>query len=349
VRAREPFHLPEEKERDLRRAERLEWITIGFMATAAALLYATMGGSQALKTAFVEDVLSIVPPAAFLIAKRVERRDPDADYPYGRSRSISIAFLCTALVISFMGAFLLWEALSALARREHPNVGMLSLFGWQVWHGWVMIAALVYSSLPPVVLGRMKQKLASRIHDKALHADAEINRADWLTGIAAMAGVIGIGMGIWWADAAAAAVIAVDILRDGAKSLAQVTRDLMDHRPMTVDRQEPDPLPYRVRDRLRALPWVADADVRLREEGHLFTGEAFVVPRDEAGLLDHLERARREVHEMDWRLYDVSLVPLKELRGGEDGRDGRPGSDVGDSPRPTGDYKGSLPGGERNL
>ena len=42
-----------------------------------------------------------------------------------------------------------------------------------------------------------------------------MNRADWLTALAAVVGVIGIGAGLWWADAVAAIVISLEITRDG--------------------------------------------------------------------------------------------------------------------------------------
>ena len=62
-----------------------------------------------------------------------------------------------------------------------------------------------------MILGRLKKPLAEGLYDKVLHADAEMNRADGLTGLAAIAGVIGIGMGLWWADSVAALVIALDV------------------------------------------------------------------------------------------------------------------------------------------
>ena len=45
----------------------------------------------------------------------------------------------------------------------------------------------------------------------------------------------------------------------------------------------------------------------------MLTGEAFVVPRDEARLLDRLERAADLVHSLDWRLHDVNVVPVRSL------------------------------------
>jgi len=45
-----------------------------------------------------------------------------------------------------------------------------------------------------------------------------MNKANWLTAGAAMVGVVGIGFGLWWADAAAAAIIPLDITEDGVSN-----------------------------------------------------------------------------------------------------------------------------------
>lgn len=100
---------------------------------------------------------------------------------------------------------------SVTIRQEHPSIGHFQLFDWQypIWAGWVMIAALLYSIIPPVILGRMKLPLARALHESTLYADASMNKADWITSAAAIVGVLGIGLGLWWADAVAAAVISV--------------------------------------------------------------------------------------------------------------------------------------------
>ncbi|HEX8429990.1 MAG TPA: cation diffusion facilitator family transporter [Longimicrobium sp.] len=313
MKPRDSFHPPAERVADLERARRLEWITIGFALTAITAVFMTMGSSQAMKTAWIEDVLGLIPPAAFLIATRLENREPDPRFPYGFHRSLAIAFLCASVALAAMGAFLLYEAVTTLMAGERPTIGTVELFGRQIWLGWAMVAALVYSAIPQVILGRIKGPIARRIHDKALHADADMNRADWLTAVAAIGGIVGIGFGFWWADAAAAAVIALDVLHDGWKNLAQVIRDLMDERPTHVGSGEPEELPARMRELLHSLDWVADADVRLREEGHVFSGEVFVVPHDERDLVARLERVGTDLRALDWRLYDLSIVPVRTL------------------------------------
>ncbi|CAN5622086.1 hypothetical protein BH24ACT14_BH24ACT14_04130 [soil metagenome] len=190
-----------------------------------------------------------------------------------------------------------------------------------------MLPALLWSALPAAALGRAKLPLAEALHDKVLHADATMNKADWLTAGAAMIGVLGIGLGLWWADAVAAAVISLDILRDGVTNLRAVVADLLDSEPTTVDHSGPEALPQVVEQRLRSYPWVADVEVRMREEGHVFFGEAFVVPADDADLPTKIEQAVAEVLASEWRLHDLVIMPVTSLgEPSEQPRDPEPAS-----------------------
>jgi cation diffusion facilitator family transporter len=286
------------------RAKRLEWATIFFMLTIVVIIYFTMGGSQAMKAAWIEDMLSFVPPIAFLVSARWKDRPADEGFPYGYHRSVSIAFLAGAVALTIFGVFILIDSILGLVRQEHPTIGTSVVFGHQLWAGWPMIAVLAYSAIPPLVLGHMKLEPARALHDKTLKADSDMNRADWLTAGAGIVGILGIGIGWWWADAAAAGTISIAIVKDGATNLMRVVSDLMDQEPTTVEGERSD-VPERLERALNELSWVRDVDVRLREEGHVFAGEAFLVVTSTDDLRVKLEEARRAAHGVDWRVRDI--------------------------------------------
>ena len=305
--------LPPDRQLVNKRAIRLEYISIAYLISAVFFIYLTLGSSQAMKTAWFEDILSIIPAAAFLIATRFRDKPPTQQFPYGYHRVISIAFLCASVALFAMGFFLLYESITKLIAAEHPPIGVVQLFGHQIWLGWLMIPALIWSAVPAVILGRMKLPLASQLHDKVLFADAKMNKADWLTATAAIVGVLGIAFGLWWLDPLAAALISLDILHDGFTNVKEVIQDLMDSRPTSIDHKQVDPLPARVETELKKLPWVGDARVRMREDGHVFFGEAFVVASDERGLVGKVESAVEEMKKLDWRLQDLVIMPVGEL------------------------------------
>lgn len=311
--------MPPDVRRVYARARRLEWATIGFLISIVIVMYFAMGSSQAMRTAWVEDMLSLIPPIAFLIAGRIDKRLPDEEYRYGYHRATTIAFLCASLALFTMGALLLYDSVMTLIRREHPTLGSVEVFGHVIWSGWVMLPAAFYSVIPPVILGYLKHKPAKQLHDKVLYADADMNKADWMTGLAAMAGVIGIGLGFWWADAAAACVISFSVLKDGWSNLREVVRDLMDRQPRTVDRRKPEHLSEHAEEALRELEWVEAARVRLREAGHVYFGEAYLVPRSGSTppgaeeIARRLDEASTRVYELDWRLLDVTIMVVNDL------------------------------------
>ena len=222
MRTRPEFDLPRELEPVHARAVKLEWATIVFMLTIVVVIYLTMGSSQAMKAAWIEDLLSFVPPIAFLVAARWKDRPATEDFPYGYPRSVSIAFLAGAVALTIFGVYILIDSILGLAHREHPTIGTTVVLGHQLWAGWVMIVVLAYSAIPPLVLGHMKQAPARQLHDKTLKADSDMNRADWLTAGAGIVGILGIGIGWWWADAVAAGIISVEIVKDGLTHLKRV-------------------------------------------------------------------------------------------------------------------------------
>jgi cation diffusion facilitator family transporter len=314
VRVYDRFELPPDKAALHRRAIRLEWWTIAFFVVAVALLALTLGQSQAMKAAWIEDMLGLVPPAAFLLAARYRNRAPNERFPYGYHRSVSVAFLAGSVALLGLGGYVVYDSAARLIARERPPIGLIEVFGQRFWLGWLMIAVLFATMVPAVLLGRAKQRIARQLHDKVLFADAEMNRADWLTAGAAILGVAGIGAGLWWADAVAALIIGGDIVRDGVRTTRSAVANLMDNRPRVVDGSHVHPLPHQLLTAVRDHEWVADAWLRLREEGHVFVGELVVVPREGTDrLVQRLADLQQFARDFDWRIHDLVVAPVSRI------------------------------------
>lgn len=316
MRAISAHEFPPEIDKIYRRARVLEWVTLGYIASSSLFLYLTMGNSQAMRTSFFEELISSVPAIAFLVCTRIARTEPTANYPYGMHRATSIGHLVAALALAAMGLFLLFEGSYKLLAQEKASIGSVTVLGNTIWAGWPMLAALIYTGVPPVFLGRMKAKLAPELHDKVLHADADMMKADWMTETATAIGVIGLGFGMWWLDPLAAVVVSAEILKDGITNVRFAMTDLADRRPRKADDSDWEQLPYEIGDMLRRLDWVEGAEVRMREEGHIFMGEAFVVPnRDAEDLVLLIEQAVEEAKALDWRVHDLVITPVARLSG----------------------------------
>ena len=308
-----PPHPPAEINRTLNKAVRREWVFLGFLLSIIVSMAIVMGSSQTMKAMWVEDTLSLVPSIAFLIGAHYRKKQPTEAYPYGYRRAVSVGFLCGAVALCGFGIFMVGDSGLSLLEARHATIPTISLFAMQIWMGWFMLAALIYSVIPPFIFGRMKAPLARKLHDKTLHVSAELNKGDWMSGIAGVIGILGIAYGLWWTDSAAALFISVEILKDGYKNLRNSVAQLMNKRPTDISSQEEDPTIDKLQQALEKLDWILKARVRLREHGDLLTGEVFIQVRDERDLLENLEEARKVTDELDWRLYDVSMVPVRTV------------------------------------
>jgi cation diffusion facilitator family transporter len=318
--------LPEKQQKALRRTRWLQVAWLVALSSIIAAMYFALGASQAMKTAWIEDLLSFVPPVAFLVSTWIEGWAPSDRFPLGFIRVTSIGYLVSAVALGGVGLFLIVDSGMALIQREHPTIGSVEIFGVTFWLGWLMIAALLYSVVLPVIFGRLKMRPARELNDKILFADALMNKADWMTGAAAIAGILGIGIGWWWADAVAAIVIALDVLHDGVKHTGAAIRDLSDEMPRTIDDKQFDPLTDRVQNHVSALPWVRDSRLRLRHEGRFLTGTVYVVPRDGPVSPERVEKAEAEIIDIDWRIHDVSIMPRTRLDDPATGREDAAGA-----------------------
>lgn len=314
MKIRAPYNLPAEKEDDLRYLIRLEWWNLGFRLSIVVALFLVLGSSQAMKAAWYEDMLALLPPIAFLIAMRFRSRVPDESYPYGYQRATVIAFLCSAVALALLGSYLVLDSAIKLIKAEHPSIGAIELFGETVWMGYLMVAALIYSVIPPFIIGRLQQPAATKVHEKTVFVDAKMSKADWMTGLAGIVGVLGVGLGFWWADAVAGAIIGLDVTKDGFRNVREAVGDLLDRRPQFTSGSKPEYLSERLEAKLKEQDWIKDVAIRLREEGHVFSGEAFIVPKSDDNLTRRIDEVADFLTDFDWRIYEVVVTPVPSLR-----------------------------------
>ena len=306
--------LPQEQQDALSKAKRVERINVVVKILAVIAIFSVSGSSQVMKAAWIEDALAILPPVAFLLSIRYIGRKPTPRHPYGFHRSIGVGHVVSAVALLVFGTILLVDSAMGLIAGDRPPIGLVEVFGTPIWAGWIMITVSVIVVIPSIIIGRINAKLAPLLHNKVLYADAAMNKADWMTGLATGVGLLGVGAGLWWFDAAAAILISFDIIGDGLKNLRGALADLIDARATESDSREPHPLISEVREKLREYDWVEEADVRMRDQGQVFHTEAFVVPvKGREPSLAELEEARTECADMDWKLHDLIIIPVEAM------------------------------------
>lgn len=261
-----------------------------------------MGSSQAMRTAWIEDLLGLIPPIAFLIAIRFEGRGANARFNYGYDRVNGLGFVVAAVALLAVGLFLIKDAIIALVAAEHVTIGSIRLFGHDVWLGWFMLAAQAYATIPPLIIGRMELPLAQRLRDKLIHTDALMNKANWQTGVAGFLGVALLGWGWWWADSVAAIVIATGIIADGFRALRIATAELLDGTPRELDRDVMSAEARAVAKALKAM--FPGSRILMRETGRYLRAEVVGASGAEQFKLDSFDVSG---FDCEWRLDSVAF------------------------------------------
>lgn len=307
------YELPDFLRPDFKHVKKLEWITLAYLISVVVLLYLVMGSSQAMKAAWIEDVLGLFPSIAFLIASGIFRKNPNKSYPYGYHKAYTVAFVAASVALLVLGLYALVDSILSLVNTEHPTIGSIRLFGREIWMGWVMILALLYSFIPAMILGRKKLPFAKKLHEKVLLVDAQAQKADWMTAAAAIVGIIGIGFGLWWADAVAAIFISLNIVKDGYTRTKGSMKDLMEELPKTYDNKQEHPLVKELIKLSLKQEWVKDVRLRMREHGMVFFADLFVIPKSEENLIDNIGQLSRKALKLDWKIEDIVIHPVREF------------------------------------
>ena len=297
----------------MKKAKFIVWLTIGYLLFDMTVLYLTMQSSQAMKASWIEDLLYLIPAASFLIAANTAVRPPTKNFRYGFDRAYTVGFFISAIALFSIGAYVLMESVLKLVNHEVVTIGTLSIFGETIWFGWIMILAIGYSIIPVYLIGKKKLKIAKKLNIQILYVDAKGQKADWLTSVATIFGIVGIGFGLWWADAVAAIIIALDILSDGVKSLKIAVSETMDRTPLNAYLKKEEPVVKEIEDLLDHQDWVEKSLVRFRRAGNKTTGEVLVVPKTEVDLYKNTIDLKHQILNFNWEITQVVVSPVEEL------------------------------------
>lgn len=204
--ARNDVPAPTRREH-LARALGLEYLTVGWniVEGVVAVSAAVLAGSVALLGFGIDSFVESASGLVMIWRLRAERRagsdDAVLDAIEHRARKL------VALSLFLLAAFVTFDAARSLWTGERPA---FSLVG-------VVLTGI--SLVVMMWLARAKQRAARALGSRAMEADAFQTTACWWLSLAALVGITLNGaLGWWWADPAAALVIAALIVKEGREA-----------------------------------------------------------------------------------------------------------------------------------
>ena len=168
-----------------------------FILGIIKLLGSILSGSKALLADAIHSFADIWISLALFLTLKVSTKEPDCKYPYGRG---NVEYICSVFIgVSLLGvAFSICVvSLLAIIRGENPVIGVIG------------IPVEIVCILGNEILARHSYCIAEEVRSPALFANARENRADALTSIAALIGVVGARLGLYFLDPVAAIFVGV--------------------------------------------------------------------------------------------------------------------------------------------
>ena len=231
---------------------------IGLGVTAALQLGVfAISGSVGLLADTIHNLSDALTAVPLWLAFVLGRRPANRRYTYGYGRAEDVAGV---LIVGMIFLSALVAAYESVQKLIHPQP-ITNL-------GWVAVAAIV-GFLGNEAVAVFRIRVGTEIGSAALVADGQHARADGLTSLAVLVGVIGVALGFPLADPLVGLLITIAIL-----AILKDTAVTMWHRLM--DAVDPE-LVDTVEQTARAIPGVTEAhDVRMRWLGHRLQAELHI-------------------------------------------------------------------------
>jgi cation diffusion facilitator family transporter len=186
---------------------------------------AVLSGSVGLLGDALHNLSDVSTSLAVFVGLQVSKRPATRSHPYGWQRAEDLAGLAVALVIWLSAVFA--GVVSVRKLVEHGTTTHIG-FG---------IAAAAVGIVGNQVVARYKLRVGKRIQSATLVADAQHSWLDALSSAGAALGLIGVALGLSWADGVAGLLVAGFICHVGyevTKDLARHLTDGVDPRVVTV-------------------------------------------------------------------------------------------------------------------
>lgn len=195
------------------------WVSLwgNFSLAVYKLVVGILGGSAALIADAVHSFADVVGSSGILVATKVSAKSPDEDFPYGRGKAefIGAAFVYTILL--FFAGGIIVASVRAMLSDELEAPHFATLLGG--------VVSVFYN----LVMYRYATCAGRRNDSPAILADAFENRADAISSMACIVGILGALVIHPICDPIAALVVGIIIAWNCQEQLREAATGLMDN------------------------------------------------------------------------------------------------------------------------
>jgi len=283
----------------VRRPERvaLGSVVVGVVLVLAKLVVGLLTGSLGILSEAVHSLFDLAASTFTLFAVRTARKPADKEHPYGHGRAENLAAFAEGILLLIIALAIGFEAVRRLLAGGPPVDPTGYAFA-------LLVGTILIESGRAVVMRRVGQAISS----DAMLADSVDRVADVLANIGVLIGLVGVRAGLIWADAAAALIVALIIVR-AAGMLSWRSGDiLIDRSPAGAEEE--------LRSAIRTVDGVREVrSVRVRRSGPNLIGDASIA----TGRMLSVEAASALVESVKKRA--LSVLPGLDLAVAVEGQE----------------------------
>ncbi|MGE4636232.1 MAG: cation diffusion facilitator family transporter [Arenicellales bacterium] len=241
------------------------------------------GHSQALIADGIHSFSDLITDLLVIVAARKASHQADREHPYGHGRIQTIATALLAASLALVASGIAWDAVDRLRGSDTL-----------LQPGWEALAIAAVSVVLKEGVFHYTMRSATRLNSSLLRANAWHSRTDALSSLVVIAGVIGVMLGLPWADSVAAIGVAALILyvafRIGKESVEELIDTAVDPATQEEARQTIMAVPgvlgaHELRTRRMGSKVYADVHIRVApfisvSEGHHIGDEVMKALKD---------------------------------------------------------------------
>jgi cation diffusion facilitator family transporter len=235
-----------------------------------------VGGSQALIADAVHSLADLISSGLLVVGLRVAARPADAQYQYGYGKAEFIVAVGIFTLLLAAGGFIFYDSFHMVIHGEKVNPSLITVFG--------ALLSIVGNEL----MFRQSFCAGRRAASPAMIANSTEKRADVLSSLAVLVGIVGAKCHLYVLDPLAAILVACLILHSSLKGIWEALQGLMDC-------ALPPRMMEAIATAVRGVPGVAGLGrVRSRELGQTVAVELEILT-DGNQTLEQAEQLRAEI------------------------------------------------------
>ena len=258
-------------------------VGVGVGLVVAKLVVGLLTGSLGILSEAGHSLFDLAASIFTLFAVRTARKPADREHPYGHGRTENLAAFAEGVLLVIIALAIGFEAIRRFVAGGPP----VNPTGYAFV---LLVGTIFIESGRAVVMRRVGRAVSS----DAMLADSTDRLADVIANIGVLVGLLGVRAGLVWADAAAALLVAIVIIRAAGLLTWRSGDILIDRAPAGAE--------DKLRSAIRNVNGVREVrSVRVRRSGPDLIGDASIATGrmlsvEAAGaLVDDVKRSARSV------------------------------------------------------